>query len=289
MSGNYPSEVEMKRYLVIPIFIAALLSLSTFCTADFTFVQITDTHVGPAETAFNARFNEAIRQIQSIKPVFVIHTGDALQGWSPESAKLFSSFVSRIPYPVYVSPGNHDIPELPKIGAEKASAQIDSWNRAVGPDRVSFIHENCVFIGLDSNLWNTGYAEEKAQFEWLKAELRKARKKRIFIFQHSPLYLDTPDEKNGSYFAVDNPVRGRLLQLIKKYRVEAVITGHYHRMNSTVLDGTSFLTSPATSFSCDPDQGLTGYTVFKVYTGGFSHRFVDFRTAGSPPDFTGKP
>ncbi|MHB1458318.1 MAG: metallophosphoesterase family protein [Armatimonadota bacterium] len=278
----------MKRSFQIPILAIVLLGMSTFSRADFTFVQITDTHTGTFETAFNARFNEAIRQIQVIKPAFVLHTGDALQGWSPESAKLFNGFISRISCLTYVLPGNHDIPELPKLGAEKASAQIDAWNRAVGPNRVSFTRENCIFIGLDSNLWNTGYTEEKIQLEWLKSELRKTGKKRIFIFQHSPIYLETSDEKNGSYFAVDNPARGELLKLIKKYKVEAVITGHYHRMNSTVLNGTSFLTSPATSFSCDPDQGLTGYTVFKVYTGGFSHRFVDFRTAGSPPDFTGK-
>ncbi len=278
----------MKRSIQIPILAVILLGMSTFARADFTFVQITDTHTGPAETVFNARFNETIRQIQGIKPAFVIHTGDALQGWSVESAKLFNSFTYRIPCPTYISPGNHDIPELQKIGAEKASALVTAWNRAIGPDRISFVYENCVFIGLDSNLWNTGYVEEKVQLQWLKSELRKSKKRRIFIFEHSPLYLDTPDEKNGNYFAVDNPVRDELLKLFKKYQVEAVITGHYHRMNSTVFNGTSFLTSPAISFSCDPDQGLTGYTVFKVYTGGFSHRFVDFRTVGSPPDFGGK-
>jgi len=40
-----------------------------------------------------------------------------------------------------------------------------------------------------------------------------------------------------------------------------------------------------TSFSCAADKGLTGYSVFHVYPGGFTHRFVDLRTTGAPPEF----
>ncbi|MHB0998057.1 MAG: metallophosphoesterase family protein [Armatimonadota bacterium] len=278
----------MDKYLNILLITVALITTSSAAMADFTFVQISDTHTGSAETAFNARFDEAIKQANNLNPAFVIHTGDALQGWSIESIELFKDYAKKISSPVYIAPGNHDIPELVKSGEKKGHALLNSWRKAVGYDRISFTHGNCAFISLNSNLWNTGYLAEREQFDWLTSELDKAKGKRIFIFQHSPIYLSNPNEKNGNYFATDNPARGKLLDLFASHHVEAVITGHYHRMNNTVYKGISFLTSPAISFSCDPDQGLTGYTVFNVYPGGFSHRFIDFRKTGIPPDFIEK-
>jgi 3',5'-cyclic AMP phosphodiesterase CpdA len=270
----------MRKLLLVILFLACVSA-----HADFTFVQISDTHVGVKQAAYNARYQEVIRQVNSLRPAFVIHTGDALTAWSAEDAVLFKVISKSLTAPMYVSPGNHDILNAKTAGASKVAEEISAWKQAIGPDRVSFEHEGCVFIGLDSNLWNTGYPAEKEQLGWLKSELRKAKGKRIFIFQHSPLFLKSPDEPNGDYFAVDNPARGELLRLMKEYHVQAVLTGHYHRFNDSMLDGIAFLTTPATSFSCAADKGLTGYSVFYVYSGGFTHRFVDLRTSGTPPSF----
>lgn len=265
---------------------ALLLSLSGDCShADFTFVQISDTHTDRDKAAYNSRYREVIRQVNALKPAFVIHTGDALEAWSPESAALFMEISKSLVAPMYVIPGNHDLLNMKTVGAQKAARQVAAWKKVVGPDRVSFEHQGCVFIGLNYTLWNTGYAAEGRQFQWLESELQKAKGKRIFVFQHAPLFTKTPDEPNGDYFAVENPARGRILDLLKAHKVEAVLTGHYHRPIEAAYYGVSFLTTPAISFSCAADQGLTGYSVFAVSEGGFTHRFVDLRTTGTPPRF----
>ena len=263
----------MRKLLVAILFLACVSAW-----ADFTFVQVSDTHVGTKEAAYNARYAEVIRQINDLKPAFVIHTGYALQSWSPENAALFKEIGKALVPPLHLIPGNHDI-------AIKEQDAVSRWSDAFGSDRASFAYEGCVFIGQDANLWNSGLPAEKEQLAWLKSELAKAKGKRIFVFEHQLLFTKTPNDPNGDYYAVDQPARGEVLKLLKKYKVEAVLTGHYHRLNESAFDGISFFTTPATSFSTGGDKGLTGYSVFYVYDGGFTRRFVDLRTTGAPPEF----
>ena len=56
--------------------VCLLFLLVTTVHADFAFVQISDTHVGTNQAAYNARYAEVIRQVNGLKPTFVIHTGD---------------------------------------------------------------------------------------------------------------------------------------------------------------------------------------------------------------------
>lgn len=265
--------------LFICLLFACLVAVPS--TADFAFVQISDTHVGVKNPAYNARFAEVIRQINELKPAFVIHTGDALQSWSPENAALFKEMTTKLSAPIHVSPGNHDIQGLKDKGIEAVTV----WNDAFGTDQPSFEHEGCVFIGLDSSLWNSGLPAGKEQMARLRSELRKARGKRILIFQHHLYFLDKPSDPNGSYWTVDEPARGEILKLLKQYKVEAVLTGHVHRHVQSEFGGIGFISTPATSFSCAEDKGLTGYRVFSVSPGGFTTRFIDLRRAGAPPEF----
>ena len=262
--------------------ILACMMIAACACADFTFVQVSDTHVGVKNPDYNARFSEAVRRINDLKPAFVIHTGDALQTWSPENAALFKEIGKSLAAPIHIAPGNHDIQGIKDKGFEA----VKVWNDAFGTDQQTFEHEGCVFIGLDSNLYNSGLAAEKEQMTHLKEELRKAKGKRIFIFEHHPLFLDKPGDPNGNYYLVDEPARGEVLKLLKQYKVEAVLTGHVHRHLQSEFDGITFLSTPATSFSCAEDKGLVGYRVFSVSAGGFTSRFVDLRTIGTPPVFS---
>ena len=275
----------MRTRLVLGICLLFACLVVSPSTADFTFVQISDTHVGAKQTAYNARFAEVIRQINELKPAFVIHTGDALQSWSPGNAALFKEMTAKLSAPIYIAPGNHDIQNLRKSTPSQAAESISAWKQAFEYDRTTFEREGCVFIALDSNLYNTGFPAERAQLTWLRSELRKAKGKRIFIIEHIPLFLTKPSDPNGDYFAVDEPARGELLKLFREHKVEAVLTGHVHRFLESSFDGISFISTPATSFSCSEDKGLTGYRVFSVSTGGFTTRFIDLRRAGTPPEF----
>lgn len=275
----------MTSHIAFIICLFLILMVFSAACADFTFVQISDTHVGVKEAAYNARCAEVIRQVNALKPDFVLHTGDTVTVWSPENMAVFKDLSKNLTVPMHLIPGNHDIMEIGKISADEATSRVRAWRDAAGYDHTSFERDGCVFIGLDSNLYNSKLPDERAQMLWLKTELKKAQGKRIFIFQHQPLFLEKPDEP-ANYWVIAEPARGELLKLFREYKVEAVLTGHLHRFNEAYFYAISFVTTPGTSFSCATDKGLTGYRVFNVTDGGFSSRFVDMRTKGTPPEFS---
>ncbi len=260
---------KVKRALMVTV----LLCISSTAWADFTFVQISDTHVALDQPAWNGRFNQAIKEINEIKPDFVIHTGDLLNAWSKENAAEFLRLRKALAAPLFAVPGNHDV------------CDIEDWKKDFGYDHISFSKDDTVFIGLNSNLFNKGTDAEKEQLKWFKSELAKSAGKRIFIFEHSPLFVNKPDDANGAYFGIDNPARSAVLDLLKAYKVKAVITGHIHSVCNSSFNGILFNSSAATSFSCGADNGRTGYSVYKVSKDGFQSYFVDLRRAGNPPAF----
>lgn len=265
-----------------------LLALGlTRAFADFTFVQVSDTHVNADAkgAAYNARYEEVVRRVNALKPAFVMHTGDALEYYSKQNADLFLKISKKLTPKFYVVPGNHDVGNKPGLSGQITGQKNGAWIDAVGYDRVSFEHEGCVFIGLNAALFNSGLPGEKAQWDWLTSKLEGAKGKRVFVFQHYPVFESKPDEESGGYNNIDEPARSKLLRLLKEHEVEAVLSGHLHRLNESHFDGISFVTTPATSFSCARDKGLTGCRVFRVTPGGVTTQFVDLREAGEPPDF----
>lgn len=277
-----------RRLLLSTLALAFALVVLTISAAlaDFKFVQITDTHVDTTRPDYNARYEEAIKQINALSPAFVIHTGDALEHFTADNAALFKEISKSLKPKLYSIPGNHDVGHKKSLDGAITEERRDAWMKAMGYDRVSFEHEGCVFIGLNSSLLGSGLAAEKTQMDWLKSELGKAAGKRIFVFQHFPIFDISPHEKSGGYFNTDEPARSELLALLKKHNVEAVLSGHMHRFHEAYMDGVCHLTTPALSFSCSPDKGLTGYRVFSVVDGAFTTWFVDLRKGGTPPDFT---
>ena len=117
------------------------------------------------------------------------------------------------------------------------------------------------------------------------AELENAKEKRVFIFMHRPLFETSPSDPSDGYWVIKEPARTKLLNLFRKYKVEAVLNGHLHRFNESHFYGISFITTPAICYSCASDQGLTGYRIFQVSSNGFTTRFVDMREKSVPPDF----
>ena len=108
------------------LFVFTLVA-ATYVHADFTFVQISDTHTARDKSAYNSRYREVIRQVNELKPAFVIHTGDALELWSPESAAFFKEISKSLAAPMYVVPGNHDLLNMKTVGADKAARRIADW------------------------------------------------------------------------------------------------------------------------------------------------------------------
>ena len=72
-----------------------------------TVVHLSDLHFGKVDTK---RVNPLIEQISKIKPDLVIVSGDLTQRATDAEYKSAKKFLGKLDYPIFVIPGNHDIP-----------------------------------------------------------------------------------------------------------------------------------------------------------------------------------
>lgn len=213
------------------IFLAAILALCS-CSSSYQFVQMSDTQLGFFEHPYGtfvkteADFKAAVEQINALKPALVFNCGDLCdQSQLQEQYDAYQAIASSIEAPCWVAPGNHDIQDgyTPEKKAE--------YERKFGPDRFSFRYRGSAFIGFDSNCIQNGYQpDETEQYEWLRAELKKARGCRyIFLFCHCPIIYGLPDQEED-YFNFPKAYRQKYLDLLDEFGVDIVFNGHTHHV-----------------------------------------------------------
>jgi predicted phosphodiesterase len=199
-----------------------------------------DTHIEPAagaEPRANRRSRAAIARLGALRPDLVVHLGDivhtlpALPGqdaaWDVAAAML-----ADLPAPLVATPGNHDIGDKPNPSMPAAAVR-EAWQRRwvgrVGPLWRSHRLGDAQIVLVAGPILGSGTACEDEQWAWLETTLAAGRREgaRIFLFTHYPPFLLDPNEP-GHYDNLDPAPRGRLLALIRRHGVEAVVSGHVH-------------------------------------------------------------
>ncbi len=275
-------------------------TLDHLAPADLTFCVITDTHIGTREEeqryCHNWRVEETIRQINGLRPDFVVNCGDIItafpfheqyEGQCRNAVEVLKGFT----VPVHLAPGNHDVGNQRNmrvwddqwLGRVKITLEdmlvsrprLDVYRRYFGKDFYSFEQGGCCFIILNDQLCNSGLEAEQEQETWLAAELEKGRAARAtFVFAHNPLFWNRPDEPGPkNYEPVLEPARGRLLALLRRYPGTVFYAGHTHFDITNDYDGLHLRTINSTTFNRNyrgAEQGIPGDAeVYNPYKVGF--------------------
>ena len=74
----------------------------------------------------------------------------------------------------------------------------------------------------------------------------------IVWFLHKPLFLDSADEGDTGYWSVKPGPRAPLIELVRRYSVGLVASGHLHKAHRLACEGTRYLWAPASSFLVGP-------------------------------------
>jgi 3',5'-cyclic AMP phosphodiesterase CpdA len=214
-------------------------------SAPVRFAQISDTHVRPDAIERSQVLVDHLAEIQAGGYDFVIHTGDMMDEPSAWAARAVKAMLSRLRIPIYFVPGNHDVynPPMGEIVApwwarlEVNSSVEASYRSWFGPAWHTFDCRGVHTVGIDSLIIDSGLPEEAEQWAWLEetlAEIAMSKPEQILLFTHRPLFIGQPDEELDAadfanrYLVVAPPGRDRLLGLVRKYRVTAVLSGHIH-------------------------------------------------------------
>ncbi|MGA3187091.1 MAG: metallophosphoesterase [Bryobacteraceae bacterium] len=174
-------------------------------------------------------YEQVWKETAAENPAFVITVGDTIQGLADATAdrewrEAQQIFVKGIL--LYLTPGNHDI----------WSALSENLFRKYSghPPHYSFDYEQAHFTILDNSRTDQFSA---AEMVFLEADLRAHQTQPLkFVFSHRPSWLID--------ILLRNP-HSSFHQLVKKYGVQYVISGHIHQMLHSNLESITYLSLPS--------------------------------------------
>jgi 3',5'-cyclic AMP phosphodiesterase CpdA len=224
----------------------------------FRLTQISDTHLTRRHKKLTDNFHRVSDHIDATRPDFVINSGDL--AWdaptNPDDFAFARELHAALPVACRYLPGNHDIgdnptdvgPAPPHLPTER---DLQAFRATFGDDRWCFEAAGWCFIGLNSQVMNTGLACEAEQFDWLASQFAGAKTRPVALFLHKPLFLNAPDDPELAETAIRYvPIRARrpLLKLLATIDLRLVASGHVHQIRDFTFRHVRHIWAPSAGF-----------------------------------------
>jgi Icc protein len=214
---------------------------------DFSFVQISDSHMGfnkAANPDVVATMKVAIDKIRAlpVAPEFILHTGDITHLSRPSEFDTVDQLLKSAPtQDVFFVPGEHDVLE------DNGQQYRDRYGKnSQGDGWYSFDKKGVHFIGLINvmNLKAGGMGSlGRDQLAWLEQDVKHLSKSTpVVVFAHVPLWTIYPDWGWGT----DDSAQA--LSYLKRFGSVTVLNGHIHQTMQKVEGNITFHTATSTAF-----------------------------------------
>jgi hypothetical protein len=227
---------------------ARLIGSAAAAGTDFSFVQVSDSHLGfdrPANPDPTATFSAALNDVTKVpgQPRFLIHTGDITHLSKPGQFDLAAQLLTTTRLRTYTVPGEHDVLEddgkswMNRYGKQEG-AKGDGW--------YSFDAGGVHFIGLVNvmNLQGNGLGSlGNDQLGWMQQDVAGlSASTPIVVFAHVPLWMVYADWGWGTADGA------QALTYLKKFGSVTVLNGHIHQVMQKVEGHVAFHTARSTAF-----------------------------------------
>ena len=212
---------------------------------DFTFVQISDSHIGfnkPANPDVTATLQAAVDKINALprQPDFIIHTGDLTHTSKPgEFDNMDQVLKGARAGRIFYVPGEHD------TSVDDGKQYLERYGKgSAGNGWYSFDHKGVHFVALVNVVKLEGMGRlGEDQLKWLEADLKaRGSSTPIVLFAHIPLWAVYPEWGWGT--ADSEQALGHL----KRFGSVTVLNGHIHQVMQKVEGRLAFHTAMSTAF-----------------------------------------
>ena len=188
-----------------------------------TIVHLSDIHFGRVDPSLVASL---VRTVESAEPDLVAVSGDLTQRARREQFRQARRFLDRLPYPLLVVPGNHDVP-LFNLAARLLDP-FGGYRRYIQQDlEPSFENEQLVAVGLNSARafpFHGGGRLNEAQVARAAARLKSASTRAIrIVVTHHP--FDLPDTHGDEHLVGRSEMAMRQLA---DAGADVFLAGHLH-------------------------------------------------------------
>ena len=213
---------------------------------DFSFVQISDSHIGFNKAAnqdvagtLKTAIDRANRMGAGMRPPdFLLHTGDITQNSNAAEFDAAAELIKGFRSDVFYVPGEHDF-------IDDGDQYRERFGKGtVGNGYYSFNHKGVHFVGLNNCVQVDAMGNIGAeQLAWLKTDLAGlSASTPIVVFAHIPLWSVYPEWGWGT----DDSAQA--LSYLKRFGTVSVLNGHIHQVMQKVEGNVTFHTAMSTAF-----------------------------------------
>jgi Icc protein len=220
---------------------------SALAADSFSFVQISDTHMGfkgEANPDPNATLQLALDKIAALpkRPALMLHTGDVTHLSKPEEFDIADQIIKSAKLDTHFIPGEHDV-----IGDDGKQFFSRFGGKGATPGGwYSFDQGGVHFVALVNVIGfgpATGGTLGNDQLEWLEADLKgKSASTPIVVMGHIPLW---PVYPQWGWTTGDAE---RAFAYLKPFGSVTVLNGHIHQVVQKVEGKVTFQTAMSTAF-----------------------------------------
>jgi len=214
------------------------------------------------------RLERTIAAINAADVDLVLVAGDITEDGSRAEFADFRKLLKKFRAPVWYVPGNHDLGGKIIVGKRDPKAvtpaRVETYEWQLGPSWFCRELPALRVIGLNASLFGSGLASEARMWEFLQKALAASAPKPTFVLLHNPLYTRKANEDGGVYWNVEPKPRARLLEVIRRAGVCAVLSGHMHTEAVRRQDGILYVTTPPVAFGLPKGRQYRGWTLLSV-------------------------
>ena len=233
---------------------------------NFRFAVVSDPHIGLAHTIWDHpnRFHLVEVSIPALELIlehlkqqnidFLLLPGDLTQHGERDNHAWLQKRLSQLPFPVYVVPGNHDVPNLLPNEHSIGLKDFPYYYHQLGydnPDQLYYTTEilpGVQLIGLNSNQFDASGKQlgclDEQQLVWLEQVLQESQDKLVMVMVHHNVVEHLPYQSRhpmGRRYMLDNAPA--LLKILKQAGVNLVFTGHLHVQDVAYHEGVYDITT----------------------------------------------
>ncbi|MGB8700612.1 MAG: metallophosphoesterase [Thermosynechococcaceae cyanobacterium] len=229
-------------------------------TTDLRFAVVSDLHIGLPHTILDhptrfhlvevsiPAFEQVLDHLSQLDLDFLLIPGDLTQHGEPENHAWLAQRLAQLPFPVYVIPGNHDVPVPEPDGTSIGWRDFPSYYRKCGYETGDDLYyavspvPGVQLIALNSNQFDVNGRQigsvDAAQLQWLEQTLEQSKADLVLAMIHHNVLEHLPDQTChpiGRRYMLANAAA--LLEILQAAKVQFVFTGHLHVQDIAYCDG----------------------------------------------------
>jgi len=199
-------------------------------------------------------FNSVLEHLTQLDLDFLLLPGDLTQHGEPENHTWLQERLANLPFPTYVIPGNHDVPVINANEQSIAFKEFPQFYRKFGYEHTEQLYYTCQLlpsvrlIALNSNNFDDEGKQigrlDDNQLRWLEKVLAATRDELILVMVHHNVIEHLPNQARhpmANRYMLDNAAE--LLQILRRYNVQLVFTGHLHIQDIAYKDNVYDITT----------------------------------------------